>query len=238
MLKKIVLGAVLGAVLMVVAISSSFALTKVSDGVFRLKSDQMDDLVGLENMPEVEVLLLEEKSPKAVSDSHIKLTRTWVEAGGVLWVTGDALESPIARGIAPFRVTRFDYKRTSTGNRGGELIVKDASPRLIIHDHALTDAVTQLYLFARYKFDGTQNAEPLVEMTDTQGNHGLVIEAIPVGKGFLVLDGTARKARMLFGRLPGFDPARPNSLEQDGTWSSYDWDRMTANALAYAQSQD
>ncbi len=76
-----------------------------------------------------------------------------------------------------------------------------------------------------------EGAQSLVEMTDDQGNHGLVLAAVPVGRGWVVLDGTARSRRRLpFGRLPGFDPDHPNALKSDGVWRSYDWPKLLANA--------
>jgi hypothetical protein len=223
-----------GALLTLFAGSAS-ALEKMAEGVFRLDFDRIDDLLMLPRHPDVAVLIVEDSAPRAVSDAHIKVVRQWVESGGVVWVAGDGLESAVAGNLAPFQMSRFDYVKASTGKRGGELVVRGVSPRLRIADHALTVGVDQLYLFARHKFDGTQRAEPLVEMTDTEGNHGLVLAAVPIGHGYLVLDGTARKNRMLFGRLPGFDPKHPNRLKQDSGWNGYDWDRLQANALEHAR---
>lgn len=225
MWKQVVVGAFIGVASTVVAVHSSSALEKVSDGVFRVTSDQVGDLLTLQERPDVKVLMLDQKDPRDVFDAHIRLTRDWVEAGGVLWVAGDALKSAIARGIAPFRVERFKYSRTS-GKSGGELVVKGASQRLVIHEHQLTNAVDQLYLVATEKFDGTAGTQPLVEMTDTKGHHGLVLLAIPVGQGLLVLDGTSRKGQL---------SRQPNSLKQDGVWSSYDWNKMATNATSYVK---
>jgi len=158
-----------------------------------------------------------------------------VESGGVLWVAGDGLESSLAQTVAPFLFESFDFVRSSSGNRGGELIVKGLSPRMTITDHELTAGVSQLYLFARSKFDGTERAEPLVKMGDSAGNSGWVLVAVPVGRGFVVLDGTARKKRWFFRRLRGFDEAHPNSLEQDSGWNGYDWDKLRGNAKDHAR---
>ena len=70
------------------------------------------------------------------------------------------------------------------------------------------------------------------ELVDTeQGNHGLVLVAVPIGRGLVVLDETARSRRRLpFGRLPGFDPDHPNALKQDGVWRNYDWPELLTNA--------
>ena len=105
---------------------------------------------------------------------------------------------------------------------------------MTIADHALTEGVSELYLFAQTKFDGTERAEPLVQMGDTAGNSGWVLVAVKVGRGFMILDGTARKKHWLFHRLKGFDEAHPNSLEQDSGWNSYDWDKLRVNAQEHA----
>jgi hypothetical protein len=110
-------------------------------------------------------------------------------------------------------------------------VVRGESPRLVIHDLPLTRDVQQLYLFPRHRMNGTKDVLPIVEMTDEQGNQGLVLAAVSLGRGLVVLDGTARSRRRLpFGRLPGFNPDHPNSLKQDGVWRSYDWPRLLANA--------
>src|SRR5678816_740244 len=137
--------------------------------------------------------------------------------------------------VAPYKMDSYSYEKTSTGNKGGELLVKDASPRLQIGNHAFTTGVTQLYVFPRYKFDGTLNAAPLIEMTDTRGKHGLILAAIPVGKGYLLLDGTAREGHPLFGRMSGFKDDHPNSIKQGKTWNSYDWPLMLENVRSMAE---
>lgn len=93
-----------------------------------------------------------------------------MESGGVLWVAGDGLESSLARAVAPFRAESFDFVRSTSGERGSELIVKGFSPRMTIVDGPITTEVSQLYLFARSKFDGTARAEPLVKMGDSKGH--------------------------------------------------------------------
>jgi hypothetical protein len=62
-----------------------------------------------------------------------------------------------------------------------------------------------------------------------------VLIALPVGRGFMILDGTARKGHLLFRRLKGFDAAHPNSLKQDSGWNSYDWDKLRVNARDHAR---
>ncbi len=226
--------AALSAVIVALAVTSAFSLDRVRDGFFRLDFDRVDDLLTLPQDTDVRVLEIRSKEPKRISDAHIKLLREWVESGGVVWAVEDGLESTLVRNLARFRVERFNYRKTGTGKRGGELIVRGVSERLVIGDHALTEGVAQLYLFPRYKFDGTMGAAHLVEMTDTRGNHGLVIAAIRVGKGLLLLDGTAREKRLLFGRIGGFDEDRPNSVEHDGRWNSYDWPKLLDNAVRFA----
>jgi hypothetical protein len=111
-----------------------------------------------------------------------------------------------------------------------ELVVRGASERLRIHDHPLTEGVEQLYVFPRYRFDGTLHAQPILEMTDTRGNHGIVIAAVPIDQGLVVLDGTARRERTFFGRLPEFDASNPNAVRDGEGWNSYDWSRLVDNA--------
>jgi hypothetical protein len=217
------------------SLTGAVALEQVEEGIYRLDFSRVDDLLTVRNHPDLAVLILEEKDRKAVSDAHMKVLRGWVEAGGILWVAGDGLESALPQGIVPFRLDRFDYVKSSTGKRGGELVVRGISPRLVIADHPLTAGINQLYLFARYRFDGTLRAEPLVTMTDTGGNTGMVLAALPVARGYVVLDGTAREGRLMFGRLPGFSPKRPNSLKQDAGWNAYDWPKLRINARDLAR---
>jgi hypothetical protein len=223
-----------GCVLAMLGASPSAALEEISPGIYRIDGKTTDDLLSLQSRADLNVLVLEDNKTNSVSDAHLNLLRQWVESGGVLWVAGDGLESSLAQGVAPFRSAAFDYVRSSSGNRGGELIVKGLSPRMAIADHELTAGVSQLYLFARSKFDGTERAESLVQMGDTAGNSGWVLVAVPAGRGFMILDGTARKGQWLFRRLKGFDKAHPNSLKQDSGWNSYDWDRLRINARDHA----
>lgn len=223
--------------LMILPANAVLAMDMISEGVYRVNFERVDDLLELNATPGIRLLLLDDGTkPKLVSDSHIKVLRNWVEAGGVLWVAGDGLDSSLAKEIAPYRVGNFGYKKSSNDKRGGELIVKGVTPRLVIEDHPLTEGVSQLYLFPRHRFDGTRNALPLVRMSDTRGNTGLVMAAIPLGRGLVVLDGTARKQRMyFFGHTPGFKEIHPNSVKQDGTWNSYDWEKLVSNAGSYVQ---
>ena len=223
-----------GLFLVVAGLGPAAAFDKIDRGIFRIDATHADDLLSLTPGSDVTILVLEEKIPQVLSDSHLNLTRKWVEAGGILWIAGDGLDSALGQRVAPFKVESYKYEKTSTGNKGGELIVKGASPRLMIGDHALTEGVTQVFVFPRYKFDGTLHAESLIEMTDTQGKHGLVVAAIPVGNGYLVLDGTAREDHFLFGRVKGFEEKHPNSLKQGKQWNNYDWPVMLENARSMA----
>lgn len=211
------------------------AFDTIDQGVYRIDPQTIDDLLTITGRTDVNVLLLEEEKPKSISDVHMKLLRQWVESGGILWVAGDALEGSMAQTIVPFRVQSFDFVRSSSGKPGGELIVRGTSPRMTISEHPITAGVTQLYLFARSKFDGTERAEPLVEMGDSEGNSGWVLAAVPVGRGYVILDGTARKKHWMFGRLKGFDKDHPNSLEQEAGWNDYDWAMLRLNARDYAR---
>jgi hypothetical protein len=237
MKKRILVPALFACVLAVFGASPSAALEQIDPGTYRIDWKTIDDLLTIRSRADVNVLLLEDNKTKSISDAHMKLLREWVESGGILWVAGNGLESSLARTVAPFRLESFDFVRSSSGNRGGELIVKGVSPRMTIADHVLTADVSQLYLFAESKFDGTERAEPLVQMGDSAGNSGWVLAAVPVGRGFMILDGTARKGHLLFRRLKGFDEAHPNSLKQDSSWNSYDWDKLRVNARDRAREE-
>jgi hypothetical protein len=203
------------------------------EGVYRFGSKNLDPLLHLDRYPDLRVLLLSDL-PDTISEAHIKYIKRWVQDGGVLWVEGRAASSPALEEITPIRRGDFGFKKTATDARGGELVVRDVSPKLVIADHELTDGVQQLYVFPRFKFDGTQNAQPLLQMTGTDGSSGTVIAAVPVGRGYVVLDGTARENRFLFGRIRGFDADHPNAVEQNGGWNSYDWGKLVANADHHA----
>ncbi|HEY3174440.1 MAG TPA: hypothetical protein VGK94_01630 [Candidatus Polarisedimenticolia bacterium] len=235
MKKRILVPILFACVLAMLGASPSAAFEKIDSGIYRLDPRTIDDLLSIRSHADLNVLVLEDKDTKDISDSHMKLLRQWVESGGVLWVAGEGLESSLAQTVAPFRSESFDFVRSSSGKRGGELIVKGLSPRMTISDHALAAGVNQLYLFARSKFDGTERAEPLVQMGDTAGNSGWVLAAVPVGRGFMILDGTARKEHWLFRRLKGFDEAHPNSFKQGSGWNSYDWNMLRVNARDHAR---
>jgi len=218
-------------------VPSAAGFQEIDSGVYRFDSKAVDDLLNISSRTDLNVLVLEDEHSKSISDAHMKVLRQWVESGGVLWVAGDGLESALAQTVAPFRIEGFDFVRSSSGNRGGELIVKGLSPRMTIADHVLTAGVNRLYLFAQTKFDGTERAEPLVTMGDTSGNSGWVIAAVPIGQGFMVLDGTARKEPWLFGRLQGFDKDHLNSLKQGSGWNNYDWNTLRLNARDHARQE-
>jgi hypothetical protein len=215
--------------------SPASAFEEIRPGVYRSDWRTIDDLLTIGDQAELSVLVLEDNKTKRVSDAHMTVLRQWVESGGVLWVAGDGLKSSLARAVAPFRTESFDFVRSTSGKRGGELIVKGLSPRMTIVDGPFTVEVSQLYLFARSKFDGTARAEPLVQMGDSKGNSGWVLAAVPIGRGFVILDGTARENHWLFGKLKGFDEDHPNSLEQGSVWNSYDWATLQDNVRDWAR---
>lgn len=224
-----------GLLLVVAGLAPAAAFDRIEKGIYRIDAEHADDLLSLTPDSDVEILVLVEKIPRELSDSHLNLTRRWVEAGGILWIASDGLYSAIGQRVAPYMVENYKYKKTSTGDQGGELVVKGASARLQIGDHALTEGITQLFVFPRYKFDGTLNAASLIEMTDTRGKHGLILAAIPLGKGYLVLDGTARDEHYFFGRVRGFDDEHPNSQKQGKEWNRYDWPMLLENARRMAR---
>ena len=225
----------MGVMLVSAGLAPAAAFDRIEKGIYRIDSEHADELLSLAPGSDVNILVLVEKIPKELSDSHLSLTRKWVEAGGILWIADDGLYSALGQRVAPYKVDDYKYKKTSTGNEGGELVVKDASARLQIGNHELTEGVTQLFVFPRYKFDGTLNAVSIVEMTDTRGKHGVILAAIPIGKGFLILDGTAREEHYLFGRVRGFDNEHPNSQKQGKEWNTYDWPMLLDNAKRMAQ---
>lgn len=216
-------------------VSPASAFEEIRPGVYRSDWRTIDDLLTIGDQAELNVLVLEDNKTKGVSDAHMTVLRRWVESGGVLWVAGDGLESSLAQAVAPFRTENFDFVRSTSGKRGGELIVKGLSPRMTIVDGPFTAEVNQLYLFARSKFDGTARAEPMVKMGDSEGNSGWVLAAVPIGRGFVILDGTARKNHWLFRRLKGFDEEHPNSVEQESGWNSYDWGTLQDNVRDWAR---
>lgn len=225
----------MGVFLVVAGLAPAAAFDRIEKGIFRIDAAHADDLLTLTPGSDVNILVLVEKIPGELSDSHLNLTRKWVEAGGILWIADDGLYSALGQRVAPYKVEDYKYKKTSTGDQGGELVVRDASARLQIGNHPLMEGVTQVFVFPRYKFDGTLNAASLIEMTDTRGKHGLILAAIPIGKGYLVLDGTAREEHYLFGRVKGFDDEHPNSQQQGKEWNSYDWPMILENAKRMAQ---
>lgn len=224
-------------VLTALGITPSSAIDEEQSGLYRLDPKKMDDILKLPKMEGVHVLLASKLRPKLISDAHIHILTEWIERGGILWLESESVESEVVRQIVPINVDDFKYTKSGTGKPGGELVVRGVSPRLVIGDHPLTEGVSQLYVYPRRKFDGTRKAEPIVEMTDTEGNHGLVIAAIRMDAGYVVLDGTARDKKFLFGRLRGFDSDHPNALSQpDGGWNSYDWEKLLANARDKAKT--
>ena len=201
----------------------------------RITFERIDELLALPQRADLELLVLEDTEPEAVSEAHITRLREWVEAGGVLWAAGEGLDSALVKELVPVTLNEFAFAKSSTGDPGGELVVKGVSPRLVIEDHPLTVGVTQLYLFPQRRVDGTKDLQPLVRMTDTRGTTGVVLGTVPLGRGLVVLDGTARKQGFLFGRIDGFDDDHPNAVEQDGVWNTYDWATLEANARAFAR---
>lgn len=213
-------------------------LAQVRPGVYRIPEGNADAVLALAQRPEVRVLVLGTIDPERVSDAHMTAIRDWVQQGGVLWVEGRAVESGALKLVLPVKVDTFTFRKTTTGSRAGELVVRGATPQMMIHDSPLTAGVSQLYLYPRYRFDGTPDAQPLVELTDESGNHGTVLADVRLGRGLVVLDGTARENRALFGRIEGFDANHPNAIEQNGNWNSYDWNTLVANAQSFTSRGD
>jgi len=204
------------------------------EGVERLEGRwSLDQLV--EDGVEASVLVVDSNlDSRDVSEVHLQKLREWIQAGGVLWVAGGGLESDFVQRLSRFDMDDFTFQKAATGRAGGELIVRGASPRMRIHDHPLTEGVDRLYLYPRYGFGAAEGIVPLVEMTDTDGEHGVVLAARPIGEGYVVLDGTVRETRT-FRRMPGFDPNHPNAELTDAGWRTYDWPMLFDNAVEVAQ---
>jgi hypothetical protein len=223
------------AILLMTVAVPAFALEKVADGVYALDPKSMDDVLELGTQPDLKVLLIGDTDPKATSEAHTASLRKWVENGGVIWVWGDAAESPLIKMVdKEVKAEKFEFKKSSTGKQGGELVARNVSDKLIIHDHPLTQGVDQLYIQPAYKYDGTRGMDPVVEMTDAQGNHGVVLGTLKLGQGTIVLDGTRRTgADVMFWKKKGFDKEHPHAVKSSsGEWNSYDWDRLLQNAKA------
>ena len=211
-------------------------LTQLEPGVYGVSAVAVDQLLSLKDYPDLKMLVLPQPLER-VSDAHMLKLRDWVNEGGVVWVESPAVtkESGLLL-VAPIRVQDFDFQKTSKGsNNSGELVVRGSTNRMKIDDHVLTEGVNELYVYPRFRFDGTLNAEPIVEMTDTEGNHGVVIAAIPLGNGLVVLDGTAREGSIT-GSPKGFDPEHPNAVRTGEKWNSYDWAQLMNNARNYGSA--
>ena len=168
-MKKLILcSALLMCVLAMLAAPTAAAFLKIDEGIYRIDWKTIDDLLTIPSHPEMNVLVLEDNNVKGVSDAHMKLLRDWVESGGVLWVAGEGLESALAQKVARFQFKSFKYFKSSTDDRGGELVVRAVSPRLTIADHELTAGVNQLYLFTRSSIEVTDRADecPLCDPED------------------------------------------------------------------------
>ena len=204
-------------------------LEQTEPGVFVVPPDGADRLLELKQTPDVRMLVLPTDF-KGISDAHVAALRDWVVAGGTAWIETPALANPSLTQLVKFQYEPFEFHKTSTGEPGGELVVRDAVDRLKIHDHPLTEGVRQLYVYPRVRFDGTPDLVPLLEMTDLKGAHGTVIGVVNLGSGRVILDGTARDSGSLLGRLPGFNPEHPNAVQQGEQWNTYDWNRLIVNA--------
>jgi hypothetical protein len=170
---------------------------------------------------------------------HLIKLRDWIERGGALWVEGQGVKSGVLGSLIPVEVLDFDFHKTTGESSGGELIVKDALPQHVIHDHPLTEGVQRLHLYPQRSFAGTPKLEPLVEMTNPEGVRAVVLGAVPYGKGWIVLDGTAREKRRAwwpFGRSRGFDEDHPNAIRLGDRWNAYDWDRLLHSTVQAAEA--
>jgi hypothetical protein len=209
-------------------------LEKVEEGVYSMPPGSADEVLNLDKYQDLRVLIIPGDVPQ-ISDAHMASLRDWIAKGGTVWIEEPAMQNASLRLLAPFQQQDFHFKKTS-GEHGGELVVRDKVDRLKINDDPLTEGVDQLYVYPRYSFDGTPGLKPLLEMTDVEGHHGTVIGAVKVGEGRVILDGTARtEAKTLGSKIAGFDVNHPNAIQQGNQWNSYDWDKLLANARDLAE---
>lgn len=211
------------------SVRESTTLRSVEPGVYVAPAAAPDTLLRLGDVPDLRVLVIQDEFER-ISDAHVVALRDWVSRGGTTWIAGPGLQNPTLRLLTPFQYQPFDFHKTSTGERGGELVVRDSVGRLQIHDDPLTEGVRELYVYPRWRFDGTSGLAPILEMTDKAGAQGTILGVVQLGAGRVILDGTARTPGGFFTKLPGFDSDHPNAVQQGDDWKSYDWDRLVANA--------
>ncbi len=215
----------------------ALAFQQVTEGTFRVDFQRPDDLLLLDDIAEVHVIVLSGEDASSLSQIHLMKLRDWIARGGVMWAEGRGLESGVVEAFIPVENRSFSFRKND-GEGAGELIVKGALPQHVIHDHPLTRGVEQLYLYPQRDFTGTPKLQPLVEMTSPEGERGVILGAVPYGKGWIVLDGTARETRRAwwpFGRSKGFDEEHPNSVRLGERWNAYDWDRLLRSTAEAAQ---
>lgn len=215
----------------------ALAFQQVTQGTFRVDFQSPDDLLLLDDIAEVHVIVLGGEDASSLSQIHLMKLRDWIARGGVMWAEGRGLESGVVEAFIPMEDRSFAFRKNE-GEGAGELIVKGALPQHVIHDHPLTRGVEQLYLYPQRDFTGTPKLQPLVEMTSPEGERGVILGAVPYGKGWIVLDGTARETRRAwwpFGRSKGFDEDHPNAVRLGERWNAYDWDRLLRSTAEAAQ---
>jgi hypothetical protein len=120
------------------------AYGQVTEGIYRLPGGQIDQLLSLDRLSGLRVLVIDQRAPEKFSEAHCQSVRTWLERGGVVWVEGKGVESQLVAQVTPFDVRDYDYYKSGTGEKGGELVVRGSSPNLVIGDQPLTDGVQQL----------------------------------------------------------------------------------------------
>ena len=223
--------------LLLLAASPALAFQQVTEGMYRVEPERPDDLLLLDDTTAVRVIVFSGEDASSLSQVHMTKLRDWIARGGVLWAEGRGLSSGLVEAFIPIENRTFAFHKDS-GDSAGELIVKGALPQHVIHDHPLTQGVDQLYLYPQRDFTGTPKLQPLVEMTNPEGERGVILGAVPYGKGWIVLDGTARETRRAwwpFGRSKGFDEDHPNAVRLGERWNAYDWDRLLRNTAQLAQ---
>ncbi len=205
----------------------------------------VDDVLRLDTL-RVKLVVFKRNSEADISSAHLALFKKWVKSGGVGYFTLEAVQGSLARKldlVDPYHTSVWKESGASfdSGQGTGELFVKGVLPGLVIHDHAITKGVSQLYVCGppierggrdevrffvpkRYRVVPILSAGPLCEPSGIRLGQECprradlvdLIVAIEDGQGLIIFDGT--------GLMAGLNAFRGNA---------YDWPKMYANLLEY-----
>ena len=73
------------------AVSPLLAFQQVTEGMFRVEFERPDDLLLLNDIPQVHVIVVSGEDASSLSEVHLLKLRDWMARGGVLWVEGRRL---------------------------------------------------------------------------------------------------------------------------------------------------